>query len=737
MSSLFYTKPAGEVNEALLCGNGRLGCIAYGGAPNEKIVLNEETLWSGKKRNRINPACKKNLEAVRGLISEGKIAEAERLANSVIAATPPTQRRYKTMCDIALNFLNKGGIKNYSRRLDLDTAVITTSYECDGVKYRREVFASRPADCVVVRLTAENGKLNFVAGGKVKGGFESIRSFGNRNVVFTGGEGIKFTCIMRLADCDGKFYSGGGEITVSGATYATLLITAVTDRKRNNCFDILYMEKDYKDLVKEHIEEYSKLFSRVSLSFGEDEKSNIPTDERLAEFARGDNDNGLIALYFDFGRYLLISSSRGCELPANLQGIWNEDPLPCWDSKFTININLQMNYWHANICGLDECYEPFFSLLRRMVKSGKKTAKAMYGCRGFVAHHNTDITADTAPQDKYLPATYWTLGGAWLALHICDYYAYTGDLAFLRKNYFVLKNAVLFFKDFLTENKDGYLVAVPTVSPENSYIDANGDKVSICAGCTSDTAILTQLFKDFIKASQILNRDKKLAGEAGAMLNKLPPFKTGSDGRLLEWLEDYGEADKGHRHLSHLIGLFPANLITVEDTPELAGSAKKSLDFRLSNGGGGTGWSRAWVVCLKDRLKDGNGAYENLRELISRSTFPNLTDGHPRPTGGIFQIDGNFGGACGIAEMLLQSYSGRLFILPALPDGMPCGEVKGLRARGGIISDIKWRNGRAELITLHALRDTQITVVYDGKSIQKIFKKGETVTFDGNLSGSI
>ncbi|MDE6442231.1 MAG: glycoside hydrolase family 95 protein [Clostridia bacterium] len=740
MNGLFYLQPATTFNQALFSGNGRLGCVAFGGAPSERLVLNEESLWSGKKRDRINPACKSQLDEVRRLIFEGKVAEAQELAHRAIVATPPTQRRYKAMCDITLNLSHSGEITDYTRSLDLDKAVITTSYNCGGTLYKREVFTSHPADCVVVRLTAENGKLEFVAGGKVRGGFESVRSLGNASAAFFGGEGIKFACVMRVVHCDGEVSSMGGDICVRGATYATLLISAVTDWKHKNFFEkacaILDTQKSYKDLLEEHINDYSKLYSRVSLNLGGEDKSGVPTDVRLSEFARGGVDNGLIALYFNFGRYLLISCSRAGGLPANLQGIWNEDPLPCWDSKYTININLQMNYWHANICGLEECCEPFFSLLQRVRKSGKKTADKMYGCKGFVAHHNTDINADTAPQDKYVPATCWTLGGAWLALHIYDFYRFTGDTSFLRKNYCVLKDAVLFFKDFLIENKDGYLVACPSLSPENSYVDGNKDKVSLCAGSTSDTAILTQLFSDFISAASLLNKDKKLAEESKLILKKLPPLKISRDGRIMEWLEEYDEVDKGHRHMSHLIGLFPANLITVENTPELAEAAKKSLDYRLAHGGGGTGWSRAWVVCLKDRLKDGDGAYENLRELISKSTFPNLTDGHPRPTGGIFQIDGNFGGTCGIAEMLLQSYDNKLFILPALPKELPYGEVKGLRARGGIVCDIKWNEGKAEHITFHALRDTEIAIVYNSKSFRKTFTKGETISLDGEL-GSI
>lgn len=739
MSSLFYVTPATTVNEALPLGNGRLGCLVFGGAPVERLVLNEETLWSGKKRNRINPACRSRIEEVRKLITDGNTVEAERLAQACVAATPPTQRRYKTMCDITLNFFHDGEISGYSRKLNLDTAVAETEYECGGVVYKREIFISHPADCIVIRLTAKNGKMNFVAGGKLKGGFEKVVSDKSGGAAFFGGEGIKFSCVMRVAECDGEVSSSGGDITVKNATRAVLLISAATDFKykfpyRKACGIINNSLKcDSEYLLKEHIKDYAKLYGRVGLSFGGDERRDIPTDVRLSEFAKGKEDSGLISLYFDYGRYLLISSSRRGGLPANLQGIWNEEHTPCWDSKFTININLQMNYWHANICGLEECYEPFFALLRRVRKSGKKTAKRMYGCRGFVAHHNTDLTADTAPQDKVASATYWVTGGAWLALHIYDYYAFTGDKEFLRKNYRVLRDAVKFFKDFLIEDGEGYLVTCPSVSPENSYFDGNGNKVSLCSGPTSDTAILTALFKDFISAAAELGKDKKLSLEALKMLEKLPPYKIGSDGRLLEWREEFAEAEKGHRHLSHLIGLFPTNSITVEGAPNLAKAAEKSLNYRLSHGGGGTGWSCAWVVCLKARLKDGEGAYENLRKLISNSTLPNLTDCHPRPAGDIFQIDGNFGGACGIAEMLLQSYNNTLFILPALPKELPCGEFSGFTARGGAICGVKWKNGKAERISIYPTRTAEYTVVYNGKSVKHTFLYGERTVFDGNL----
>lgn len=739
MSKLFYNKPASTANEALPSGNGRMGCLVFGGILNERLVLNDETLWSGKKRNRINPACRGHFKEVQRLILEGNAAEAERLAQSYIAATPPTQRRYKAMCEINLNFFHGGEVKNYSRSLDLDTAVITTGYECGGAAYKREVFTSYPAGCVVVRLSVKGGKLNFVAGGKCKGGFERVKSFKN-SAAFYGGEGIKFACVLRVAACDGEISSSGGDISVRNATHALLFICSATDWnckspygkasriiKRNE-------QKSYESLLQEHLSDYKKLFSRVSLNFGKDEKANLPTDERLAEFSRGGGDGGLISLYFDYGRYLLVSSSRKGGLPANLQGIWNEDPLPCWDSKFTININLQMNYWHANVCGLDECYEPFFALLRRVRKSGKRTAEKMYGCRGFVAHHNTDITADTAPQDKVASATFWTLGGAWLALHIYDRYLFTGDKKFLKKNYRVLKDAVRFFKDFLIEDSEGYLITCPSVSPENQYYDGKGNKLSLCAAPASDTAILTQLFGDFISASAALNRDKRLAKEVAIMIEKLPPYRIGRDGRLAEWREEYAEVDEGHRHMSHLFGLFPGNTVTAENTPELAKAAEKSLNFRLKNGGGGTGWSCAWVVCLKDRLKDGDGAYENLRKLISESTLPNLTDCHPRPTGDIFQIDGNFGGTCGIAEMLLQSYNDSLYILPALPKDLPCGEVTGLRARGGAVCGIKWSGGKAEKISVYSTRAAEYTVEYDGKKVKCAFSAGESRVFDGNLN---
>lgn len=740
MSILHYQTPAKNVNEGLPLGNGRLGCTVFGGVPNERLVLNEETLWSGKKRNRINPECRKHLGEIRGLLADGKIAEAERLASLYIASNPPTERRYTTMCDITLNMLHGADIGEYRRSLDLESAKAQTSYVCENVRYKREIFVSRPADCIVIKLTAEGGKLSFVAGGKVKGGFEKVRTAKDGSAVFFGGEGIKYACVMKVVNCDGEVLASGAEIYVKNATYALLLVTAATDMHTRAPYKraaaILQKAKklDYNILIKEHIADYKSLFCKATLNFGKDERADIPTDIRLKEFAGGKEDNGLISTYFDYGKYLLISSSRKGGLPANLQGIWADEHFPCWDSKYTININLEMNYWHADACGLDDCYEPYFSLLRKVRKNGRKTAKKMYGCRGFVAHHNTDITADTAPQDKVASATYWTLGGAWLALHIAEHYDFSGDENFLRKNYPVLRDAVKFFNDFLIEDEQGFLVTSPSISPENSYIDAEGEKVSLCRSPASDIAILTRLYKDFIFAAQKFGKDKSLLKKAEDVLEKIPPYRIGDDGRLLEWGKEYEEPEPGHRHLSHLIGLFPCCDITEESIPKLYAAAKKSLEYRLSHGGGYTGWSRAWVFCLKARLKEGEEAYENLRYLIANSTLPNLTDSHPRPTGDIFQIDGNFGATRGICEMLLQSYENTVYILPALPKALPQGEAKDLRARGGLVCSIKWNGGKAEKIELSATRDIEFNVVYGDKKTALSLKKGERACLDKYLN---
>ena len=456
----------------------------------------------------------------------------------------------------------------------------------------------------------------------------------------------------------------------------------------------------YPILKRDHEREYRRLFDRVDFRLGGTDEdpalSRLPTDQRLARLKSGQKDPALETLYFQFGRYLLISSSRpGC-LPANLQGIWNGEMLPPWDSKYTININAEMNYWPAEVCNLSECHLPLFDLIERMRPNGRRTAREMYGCHGFVAHHNTDIWGDTAPQDLYTPATQWPMGAAWLCLHIWEHYLYTEDKKFLESRYDALREASEFFTEFLVADARGHMVTCPSVSPENTYALPDGQTGHICAGPSMDCQIIYKLFHDCINAAAVLGKDEAYCAGLSRLLEKLPRPQIGKHGQLMEWQEDYDEPEPGHRHISQLFALFPSDQISLRETPELAAAARKTLERRLAHGGGHTGWSRAWIVNMWARLGDGEEAYRNIQALMANSTLPNLLDTHPP-----FQIDGNLGGLSGMAEMLLQSHSDEIRLLPALPTAWPQGNVQGLCARNGFEVGMTWADGR--LTSAHIL----------------------------------
>lgn len=739
---LWFRKPAREWNEALPIGNGRLGGMVFGEVQTEHIQLNEDSVWYGGSRDRNNPDALDNLPRLRKLLLEGRIREAERLAVLAFTGTPESQRHYQPLGDLFLAFEDQDGeVLDYRRELDLETACITISYTIKGVRYQRRFFSSYPDQVMVIHLSADQpGRLTFTAHFERDRWLDAITA---RQDALTmtghcgGRDGIGFCTSVQAVSENGRVFTMGDNLLVEKADSVLLVLSAatsfrITDYDRHCLSDLARaLQKDYGRLLADHIADYKSLFDRVRLQLDCENSVTqlLPTDERLAVMREQKGDDPLLAaLYFQFGRYLLISSSRPGTLPANLQGIWNKEFHPPWGSKYTININAQMNYWPAETCHLPECHEPLFDLIRRMMEPGRVTARKVYGCRGFTAHHNTDIWADTAPQDVWIPATYWPMGAAWLCLHFWEHYLFDQDRTFLKGAYPVMKEASIFFMDFLVEDAKGRLITCPTCSPENTYKLPNGESGCLCAGSAMDSQILYQLFAACIQASELLETDQDFAVGLKSMLDKLPKPEIGGHGQIQEWLEDYEEAEPGHRHISHLFGLHPGSLFNRKETPQLLAAAGKTLERRLAHGGGHTGWSRAWIINLWARLEQGEEAYENLLELLRQSTLPNLFDNHPP-----FQIDGNFGGAAGIAEMLLQSHGGEIRLLPALPKSWKTGSVCGLRARGGYIVSIKWQDGELVSVTLQAKVASEACLSYQDRSVRWVFTSGETVTLDRNL----
>ena len=732
---LFYEKAAECWEQTLAIGNGSLGAMIFGGVKREKLGLNEESLWSGYKHDKNREEAYEYLGKVRELVFEEKYVEAEKEVQKHMLGE--YNESYLPLGNLNVAFSHDEKVAEYKRVLDLEESLVQVSYKAEGVSYKREYFASYPAQMIVMKFQADQPVMGMevsfesqllhtvsvdekglLINGQCPEHVDPNYIRGPEGII-QGDRGMRFVGKVRVRECDGRVrVTEDGIIRITGASVAVLTMEAENperiDRKgfhrAKNWEDVKQSEKrtnkneikadnreiqvfNYEKIKCEHIEDYQKLYNRVELYLGE--QPDIPTDKRLALLKEGKEDNGLFGLYFQYGRYLLISSSREGSLPANLQGIWSWEYQAPWSSNFTTNINTEMNYWLAESCNLKECLIPLFDYAERLCEEGKKTAKTHYGCRGFVHHHNGDYWASTNPAGvgfgeeggREYSATWsmWPMGGAWMCSEFFKYYEYRQDEDFLRERaYPILKEAAMFLVDWLVE-KDGEYVTCPSTSPENRFKTEDGDSC-VTAACAMDLELIQEVFGNFKKTCEILSIDDALLGEIEERLEKLAEFKIGSKGQLLEWNKEFEETEPGHRHSSHLYGLFPSELFAGDE--RLTEACRRSLEIRLENGGGYTGWSCAWIINMFAVLGEGERAYEYLETLLTKSTYDNLWDAHPP-----FQIDGNFGGAAAIANMLVQDRGGEVKILPALPKQFKDGYVKGLCLKGKKAVDIVWKDG--------------------------------------------
>jgi alpha-L-fucosidase 2 len=783
--TLHFAQPASKWPNALPVGNGRLGAMVFGVPGFDRLQLNEESIWDGEpNRDRNNPKAASAVPRIRELLFAGQIEEAEQLAASDLLSIPRRMPCYQTLGDLHLDFSAMGltpevAVENYRLQLDLDTAIATTTFTHAGVRHRREVFVSAPDQVIVVRLVVDQpGKLHVRLSLDRPHSFQTSRTA--TNCLTLNGQalpvndnpglpvkehqtGVRFHAKLLTVPEGGKILPASeredAALEIAGANAITLFLDCATSYRypahagKGGGVDADVLVGDpvamraavdrnlraassrlYAALRARHVADHQRYFRRADIEFGPDPKGDIPTDQRVNAMKTGGEDIHLLPIYFQFGRYMLISSSRPGTLAANLQGIWNESVDPPWGSKYTVNINAEMNYWLAESANLSECHLPLFDLLHATLTPGALTAQETYRARGSVVHHNTDIWGDSGPIDG-LGGGIWPMGGCWMSLHLWHHYAYGGDRRFLAEYaYPALRENAVFLLDYLVRDpKTGHLTTGPSCSPENAYQLPNGKSHNLCMGPTMDISIVREVFWRLLQAAYLLITGSQKHDEAGSAsadreflarvrsaMAELPPFEIGHDGRLQEWQLDYTDHEPGHRHISHLFGLFPGDQITLQATPELARAARAVLDKRLAAGGGSTGWSRAWIINCMARLGDGEACYANILELFRQSTRPNLFDVCGLKENSPFQIDGNLGAPNGFIEMLLQSHGETplaqpvsewkssvdgdaevIRLLPALPGAWASGSFRGLRARGGVEIDLEWSDGRAVKATLH------------------------------------